>query len=67
MIATAAIDRAHIVGIGIGVAGVVDPARGLIRSHPELGWQAVAVGEALATAPGAPVRVMNIVHALAVR
>ena len=37
----------HIVGIGAGVPGVVDPNSGVIEFAPDLGWQAVEVRSVL--------------------
>jgi predicted NBD/HSP70 family sugar kinase len=60
------VDRARVIGVGLGVAGVVDPDAGIVRSHLGLGWRDVALGPALATALGWPVQLANNVHAMAV-
>ncbi|HEX9006533.1 MAG TPA: ROK family transcriptional regulator [Bacteroidota bacterium] len=37
-------------GIGVSVAGIVDPARGKVLFAPNLGWENVSVGDLLASA-----------------
>lgn len=57
-------DRAT--GLGIGVAGQVDTRTGTVSYAPNLGWQDVALGDALASAIDLPVVVANDVRAAAV-
>jgi glucokinase len=59
-----AADRAT--GLGIGVAGQVDTGTGTVSYAPNLGWQNVALGDALASAVDLPVVVANDVRAAAV-
>jgi glucokinase len=59
-----ATDRAT--GLGIGVAGQVDTRTGIVSYAPNLGWQNVALGDALASAIDLPVVVANDVRAAAV-
>jgi glucokinase len=49
-------------GIGIGVAGVVDPRRGVVRLGPNLGWTDVPIKEELERAVNLPVVVGNDVR-----
>jgi len=50
-------------GIGVGVAGQVDPKMGVVRFAPNLGWQNVPLQEDLSQASGLPVVVLNDVRA----
>ncbi|MFO7587811.1 MAG: ROK family protein [Gemmatimonadota bacterium] len=49
--------------VGVGVAGQVDSAVGLVRSAPNLKWKDVPLGETLERALGLPVFVDNDVRA----
>lgn len=63
----AAIERAagtRLLGIGLGVAGIVD-ARGIVEA-PILGWRHVALGPTLREQLGLPVLIDNDVNTLAV-
>jgi glucokinase len=53
-------------GLGIGVAGQVDGTTGIVSYAPNLGWQNIALGDALASATDLPVIVANDVRAAAV-
>ncbi len=53
------------VGIGVGVAGQIDAARGVVRFAPNLEWRNVSLGSALKEATGLPVAVTNDVRAAA--
>jgi N-acetylglucosamine repressor len=50
-------------GIGVTVAGLVDPERGRLRYAPTLGWRDVDIREPLEAALGLPVVVENSVKA----
>ena len=50
-------------GLGVGVAGQVDSATGTVSYAPNLRWQNVALGDALASAIDLPVVVVNDVRA----
>lgn len=58
-------DAPPLLGIGIGVAGVFDPATGLLDS-PLLGWRGLPLAEILQERLGLPVFVDNDVNTLAV-
>ena len=51
------------VGIGVGVAGMVDPRRGIVRLGPNLGWTDVPLKEELEKAVKLPVVIANDVRA----
>lgn len=60
--------RAHpgpVLGVGVGLAGHVDPTTGICRFSGLLGWREVDVAGPLSTATGLPVVVNNDVNALA--
>lgn len=57
--------RSPLLGIGLGVPGVVDPHRQTVRS-PMLGWDDLALADALETRLGVPVLIDNDVNTLAV-
>lgn len=55
-----------LLGIGVGTPGMVDSRLGVIRTAPDLGWEEVAVGPALADRFRAPLVVLNRAKAAAV-
>lgn len=58
---------AEVAGVGIGVPGVIDHARGAVVASANFpGWRDVPVGEALARRTGLPVVVENDANAAAV-
>jgi predicted NBD/HSP70 family sugar kinase len=52
-------------GVGVGLVGLVDVARGLVRRAPSLGWTDVPIADMLARAIGRPISVENNVRAMA--
>ena len=62
--AAAAIPQRRIIGCGIAIAGLVDPASGTVLQSPNLGWRDVPVADRLGAALGAPVCVDAMHHAL---
>jgi glucokinase len=52
--------------ISIGAPGAVDPARGIVREAPNLGWKDVRLGAKLKSLVGVPVLVENDVNVGAV-
>ncbi len=56
----------RIVGVGVTVSGDVNPATGVIRHSPLLGWRDIALGVQLADLIGLPVIVENDVRALTI-
>ncbi|GBD85800.1 N-acetylglucosamine repressor [bacterium BMS3Abin02] len=57
--------RERLLGVGIGMAGVIDTNRGLCRNSPFLGWRNVPIGELAEARLEVPVRVDNDVNTLA--
>lgn len=53
----------HVVAIGVGVAGQVDPSTGIVHNAPNLGWDEVPLGQRLVDEIGLPVVVLNDVQA----
>lgn len=53
----------RVVAIGVGVAGQVDPATGIVHNAPNLAWDEVPLGQRLAEELGLPVVVLNDVQA----
>ena len=62
-IETSGFDPEGIQGIGIGCPGLVDPAKGVLLSAPNLGWNNVGLRKLLGTAFKVPVAVLNDVDA----
>lgn len=65
MAASIGIGRQEIKGIGIGVPGYVNPARGIVHESPNLGWKDVHLKEAMASRAEWPVVVENDANAAA--
>lgn len=63
--AESGIDPARIIGLGAGVSGLVDPASGVNRFAPNLGWHDVPAAALLGQHTGLPVVVDNNVRAMA--
>ncbi len=57
------VDPAGIAGIGIGCPGLVDPAKGVLLSAPNLGWRNVQLRKVLGESFACPVAVLNDVDA----
>lgn len=53
-----------VIGIGMAVAGAVDPDQNFVSSAPPLGWSDIAVGELLSTQFDLPVAVENLNNAI---
>ena len=53
----------RVAGIGVGVAGQVDPEEGIVRFAPNLKWRDVPLRDRLSLATSLPVRVLNDVQA----
>ena len=51
------------VGVGVGMAGQIDPAQGVVQFAPNLGWHDVPLQEDLSQALGMPVVITNDVRA----
>jgi glucokinase-like ROK family protein len=64
LIAGAEIDREKLVGVGIGLAGVIDSARGVCRYSPILKWRNVPLRDLLEARLGISVYIDNDVNTL---
>ena len=58
------VDRRRFYGVGVGLAGIVDPGRGLLRQSPIFGWDQVPVADLLCSSVEAPVYIDNDVNTL---
>lgn len=56
---------AHLIGIGLGMPGQHDAARGICRRCHRFGWEEVPIGGLIAEATGSPVWIDNDVNAFA--
>lgn len=65
LVAEAGTTRSKVLGVGIGLAGVVDGRDGVCRYSPFLGWHDVPIAELASRALGLPVLVENDVNTLA--
>lgn len=65
-ISEAEVDRARVLGIGIGMAGVVDGEAGICRYSPFFGWRDVPIAEPVASHFGLPVYLENDVNTLTI-
>ena len=54
------------VAVGAGLVGLIDTERGVVKRAPGLGWEGVALREALVAATNRPVAIENNVRAMAV-
>jgi glucokinase len=50
--------------IGIGIAGIIDSPRGIVRYSPNLGWEDMPLGKILTKEFHRPVRIINDVNAI---
>ncbi|RME74842.1 MAG: ROK family transcriptional regulator [Chloroflexi bacterium] len=64
-IADSGVRREHIVGVGVGASGLVNPDTGVNLLAPNLGWREVHIGEYLTGQLDLPVCVDNNVRAMA--
>ncbi|MGH3443475.1 MAG: ROK family protein [Nitriliruptorales bacterium] len=59
------VTASRLLGVGIGMAGVIDGPSGVCRYSPFLGWRDVAVADLVGAVVGVPVLVDNDVNTLA--
>ena len=57
--------RERLIGVGLGMAGVIDAANGICRSSPYLGWRGVPIADLIRQRIGATVWIDNDVNAFA--
>jgi len=65
-IVEAGVDRARVLGIGIGMAGVIDGEAGICRYTPFFGWRDVPIAEPVTAHFGLPVYLENDVNTLTI-
>ncbi len=65
-LAEARMDRALVFGVGIGLAGVITPAAGVVRHSPYFGWRDLPLARLVQEHIGLPVYVDNDVNTLTI-
>lgn len=65
LLVVSGLGRERLLGVGIGLAGVIDTDRGICRSSPFLGWNDVPIAELVEARLGLPTRVDNDTNTLA--
>ncbi len=60
----ASVSRKHLLGVGVGTAGIIDSVNGIIRMSPHTHWRDVAFAELVAERLGCPVYLDNNVNTL---
>lgn len=65
LLATSGVSRSRLLGVGIGMAGVIDGPSGVCRYSPFLDWRDVPVADLVEAVVGVPVLVDNDVNTLA--
>jgi predicted NBD/HSP70 family sugar kinase len=58
------IEPEHLLGVGVGLAGIIDAQKGILRYSPIFGWRDVPIGDLLRNQVQAPVTVGNDVNTL---
>lgn len=66
LLSKAKVDVTHLLGIGVGINGTVDPVAGVSYLAPHFGWRNVAVAEPLTTHFGVPVYLENDARTLTI-
>lgn len=64
LLAQAGVPRRKLLGVGLGLAGIVDSERGILRQSPFLGWHDLPVRDLLQAKVNAPVYIDNDVNTL---
>src|SRR5512136_2023230 len=64
LLAQAGVPRARLLGVGLGLAGIVDSERGLLRQSPYLGWRDLPLRDLLQARLKVPVLIDNDVNTL---
>ncbi|WP_420628000.1 ROK family transcriptional regulator [Candidatus Leptofilum sp.] len=65
-LAASAVERSRVVGIGIGMAGVIDGEKGICHYSPYFAWRDVDIASPIATHFDLPVYVENDVNTLTI-
>jgi predicted NBD/HSP70 family sugar kinase len=58
--------KEQFLGVGVGLAGIIDFQRGILRHSPIFGWKNVPLGDLLADRLGVPVYIDNDVNTLTI-
>ncbi len=64
LLAQANVTRRKLLGVGLGLAGIVDSQRGLLRQSPYLGWRNLPLRDLLRARVKVPVSIDNDVNTL---
>lgn len=64
LVADACIKKKQLLGVGIGLAGVVDFSRGIVKQNPIFGWKNVSLRDLLKTRLKVPIYIDNDVNTL---
>ncbi|MBI5929230.1 MAG: ROK family transcriptional regulator [Chloroflexi bacterium] len=64
ILAASGVSRSRVVGVGIGLAGVIDYDRGIVHYSPYFHWRDVPLADILSTQIGLPVYIENDVNSL---
>ncbi len=64
LLAEANVSRRKLLGVGLGLAGIVDSERGLLRQSPYLGWRDLPLRDLLRAKVKVPVYIDNDVNTL---
>lgn len=62
--ASQGIDLAKLLGVGVGLAGIIDAKHGILRQSPFFGWHDLPLGQLLHAHLGVPVYIDNDVNTL---
>ena len=60
------LEKQQLLGVGVGMAGIVDAYQGVLRQSPTLGWQDVNLADMLEDQVGVPVYLENDVNTLTI-
>ena len=64
LLAAGQIPQQQFLGIGVGLAGIIDASRGVLRQSPILGWENIFLADLLRARLGVPVYIDNDVNTL---
>ncbi len=64
LLEAASLPRKHLLGVGVGTAGIIDSVNGIVRMSPHTHWRDVPFGETLEERLGCPVYLDNNVNTL---
>jgi predicted NBD/HSP70 family sugar kinase len=64
LLAGAGVSRKHLLGVGVGTAGIIESATGIVRMSQHTHWRDVPFGELVAERLGCPVYLDNNVNTL---